>query len=70
MATFDTIDFHKGKIECVKYSQVSEKDTANMMNAVLTASEDRTVKIWDRQSGKKACQVQYRNQPFYSVETN
>jgi WD40 repeat protein len=65
IASFNEPDFHKGKIEAIKYSGLNE-----IGNCLLTASEDRLIKIWDRNSGKKAFSMQYRNDPFYSVDTN
>ena len=70
---FDPKDFHKSKIECLRYRDLSNEhnDQANpQVSTILTASEDKFVKIWDRRSGKKEAQLQYGNMPFYSVDTN
>ena len=63
---------HTQKIEMIKYSQLINRDTgaAMMASSVLTVSEDKTLKVWDRQSGKLAFQMKHRGQPFFSVETN
>jgi len=70
IASFEEKDQHRAKIECIRYAQVKDRDSGNMMSTVLTASEDRFVKIWDRNSGKKACHLMYKNHPFFSVDTN
>ena len=63
---------HTNKIETIVYSSLVNKDNANafMPAAVLSASEDRTLKIWDRTSGECAITMRYKNQPIYSVDTN
>ena len=40
------------------------------MPTVLTCSEDKTVKLWDRRSGDLATQTTHGNLPFYSVDCN
>jgi hypothetical protein len=37
---------------------------------VISASEDKLIKLWDKTSGEKVAQTQYGNLPFYSVDTN
>jgi len=36
----------------------------------MTASEDQTVKLWDRRYGNVVGELSYQNKPFYSLDTN
>ena len=48
-----------------------EFDNPNsMQGTLLTASEDKLIKIWDRSSGQMAATMRHRGQPIYSVDTN
>ena len=37
---------------------------------MLSGSEDKIIKIWDRNTGKVVGKMQYGNMPFYSIDTN
>ena len=60
---FDMQGGHQQKIECICYSSMINADNNNaiLLNAVLTASEDKSVKIWDRTSGKVQMKMNYKN---------
>lgn len=74
MQTFPSKDFHKSKIECLRYKDLNEGlngDTSGQKpSTLLTASEDRLVKVWDCRAGTKVAHFQYGNLPFFSVDTN
>ena len=38
--------------------------------AIISASEDKTIKIWDRNQGSVVNTIKHRGQPFYSIATN
>jgi len=42
-----------------------------MHSSILTASEDKVIKVWDKSTGSVSMQIRsLNNQPFYSVDTN
>ena len=47
---------HKNKIEAMVYGQLVNKDTgASLMHSsILTASEDKVIKVWDKSTGSVA----------------
>jgi WD40 repeat protein len=59
---------HKAKISALKYSGVN--DNEHLANVVITASEDKTVKLWDRRYGNVVSEMNYQNFPFYSLDVN
>ena len=72
IATFPEKDFHKSKIECLRYLDVRKEydNPGSMQNTLLSASDDKLIKIWDRASGQQAATIRHRGQPFYSVDSN
>jgi WD40 repeat protein len=54
---------HTGKIESILYSKMIDRESGSPLNpsCVLTASEDKSIKIWDRQSGKVSMKMSYMN---------
>ena len=67
-ATFEEAKSHKAKISAIKYSGI--QDNENLVNVMLSASEDRTVKLWDRRYGNVVAELSYQNMPFFSIDTN
>ena len=66
--TFEEAKSHRAKISSIKYAGI--EDNEQFTNIVLTASEDKTIKLWDRRYGKVVAELNYQNQPFYSLDTN
>ena len=60
---FPSNQWHQDKIEAIVYSSLMDRDNNKsvLTNAVLTASEDRTLRIWDRASGKVEMNLRYKN---------
>ena len=54
---------HKDKIEGLCYNSLSNRETNDFIiqKAILTASEDKSIKIWDRSSGNLAFTLRYNN---------
>lgn len=61
-------DYHKKKIHGLKYTNMS--DNEYLQHVILSASEDGSVKVWDRRNGQKVSELKSNNSPFYSVDTN
>jgi len=59
---------HTDKVNALRYAGVS--DNEHLAHAVITASSDKTVKLWDRRTGTPVADLKHQNQPFYSVDTN
>jgi WD40 repeat protein len=59
---------HKAKISALKYTGIN--DNENLANVIITASEDRTVKLWDRRYGNVVSELNYQNSPFFSLDVN
>jgi len=59
IGTFEEAKGHKAKINALKYSGIT--DNENLANVLLTASEDRTVKLWDRRYGNSVGELSYNN---------
>lgn len=53
IAQFNSTDFHKDKIECLKYTNLTKdyENPNNLQSTVLSGGEDKLLKIWDRNSG-------------------
>ena len=53
IAQFNSTDFNKDKIECLKYTNLSKdyENPNNLQSTVLSGGEDKLLKIWDRNSG-------------------
>jgi WD40 repeat protein len=67
-------DTHKDRIEGLVFNSLINRDDGGNVfpskNCVLTASEDKSIKIWDVLSGLPVMSIKHRGQPFYSVDTN
>lgn len=65
---------HTKKIESLQFTDINVggviPDKQGFQSMLLTASEDKTVKLWDRNSGQLALETKYGNLPFYSAATN
>ena len=59
---------HKAKISALKYTGIN--DNENLANVIITASEDRKVKLWDRRYGNVVSELNYQNSPFFSLDVN
>lgn len=72
IATFPESDFHTSKIECLRYTDIRKEydNPGVMLKTVLSASDDRQLKIWDRGSGALVAAIKHQGQPFYSVDSN
>lgn len=55
-------------IHSIKYT--NDHNNENLQHALISASQDGTVKIWDRRSGQVVSTLRHNNSPFYSVDTN
>jgi len=66
--SFEVSQLHKSKVNAMKYAGVA--DNEHLSQVMLTASEDRTVKLWDRRNGSVIHELKYNNLPFFSVDTN
>lgn len=70
--SFSVDEGHTQKIESLAYNQLVNRETNSplMAGSVLSCSEDRTLKVWDRGSGKVAINMSFRNKSIFSVDTN
>ncbi len=48
---------HKAKISALKYTGIN--DNESLANVIITASEDKTVKLWDRRHGNVVSELNY-----------
>lgn len=48
---------HKAKISALKYTGINDNDS--LANVIITASEDKTVKLWDRRFGNVVSLLNY-----------
>ena len=55
--SFEEAKSHKAKISAIKYTGII--DNENLANVVLTASEDKTIKLWDRRYGHVVGELSY-----------
>lgn len=72
IASFDDKTKHRGKIESLCYSGMRGEygNPESCQSTILSASEDKFVKLWDRNSGQCVAKLQSGGLPFYSVDTN
>ena len=66
---------HNDRIEGLVYSSLINRDTGqaafpSAQKCVLSCSEDKTVKIWDRNQGTAVQSLRHRGHEFHSVDTN
>ena len=71
---FDISKSHKGKIEDLKFCSFKQQSDGVLgglnPQCLISASDDRLLKLWDPNSGKQITSVQYENHPFYSIDCN
>ena len=58
---------HTKKISAVKYSNIAD---SNLQHVIMTASEDGTVKLWDRRNGDCVRTLSQTKGPFFSLDHN
>ncbi|CDW76576.1 wd repeat-containing protein 89-like [Stylonychia lemnae] len=68
VASFQKEAFHTDKINALKFS--NDHTNQHLQHVIESASQDGTVKIWDRRSGEAVSTLRHQNSPFYSVDTN
>eukprot|EP00347_Sterkiella_histriomuscorum_P016228 403353998 len=67
-ALFMREHFHTDKIHAIKFTNDFSNDS--LQHCILSASQDGTVKIWDRRNGEAVSTLKHNNRPFYQVDTN
>lgn len=59
---------HSDKIHALAYSNDSSSE--HLQHLVISASADRSVKLWDRRSAECVSSLSHQNSSFFSVATN
>jgi WD40 repeat protein len=60
---------HREKISSVKYAGAVE-GSSEIQALVMSASEDGSVKLWDRRTYGSVGKLEYQKKPFFSLDTN